>query len=282
MANPKKSILDYRYDEVSFKASHNSYAREERPVTTQLRWNSKEHHQCGCQGLEIDICQSPDLWLWSVGHFGPYNGSTDKQLSEYLAHLRRWSDRQKRHSVITITLDIKGEVADLRSFPLRLDEYIQRHIGIDKLFTPRELQRGAGSLVEGAIKYGWPTLRDLQSKFVLCLSGHKKAKVAYARSGANRLCFADQKLAAGDPVPSRGNHVFMNMKVESDDDWRKRASRVARRRGIVSRGYVINNEDLWQVARKSGINILATDKVRRYKWATVGKSPFVRRSSRPN
>jgi len=64
-----QDIYRLRYSEVAFKASHNSYDRDEKPITTQTGWSSKNQYQGGCRGLELDIHQSEQLWLWSVAHF---------------------------------------------------------------------------------------------------------------------------------------------------------------------------------------------------------------------
>ena len=78
----------YTYNRVAFKASHNSYERNEMPITTQLNWSKTNPHQKGCRGLELDIHQSGNLWLWSVSHLLPYRGDADWQFSEYLILLK--------------------------------------------------------------------------------------------------------------------------------------------------------------------------------------------------
>ena len=103
-------MVDSRpYQSVKFKASHNSYERDERPVTVQLAWTRREghRHQGGCRGLEIDLRESPNLFAWSV-HHDEYQGRADAQFTEYLRHLRAWSSFEGRHDVITIILDLKA------------------------------------------------------------------------------------------------------------------------------------------------------------------------------
>ena len=92
MSTSSPSTHSWLYSETSFKASHNSYDRDERPLSFQLGWRAKPH-QDGCRGLELDLHQSHDLWLWSVSHTGPYQGAADKQFGEYLIHLNAWSEQ---------------------------------------------------------------------------------------------------------------------------------------------------------------------------------------------
>jgi hypothetical protein len=216
--------------------------------------------------------------VWSISHVGPYNGAVDQQFAEYLSLLRGWSDKRDGHDVVTVTLDLKGKPLNLIAFPWRLDEYIAKWFGDDKLFTPAMLQKDGKDLVAGAMKHGWPPLRDLRSKFIFCLSGDEDAKDAYARSGKSRLCFADKNLKIGGRYPSTksGDRVFFNLDVGSWPGWEKQAKWIAKRKGFVSRGYVINDGGRWKKAIECGINILATDKVRKHKWAKVGTAPFVR------
>ena len=46
-------------------------------------------------------------------------------------------------------------------------------------------------------------------------------------------------------------------------------------RGFVSRVYGVNQAESWTVARKSGANVIATDKVRGCSFASVGDEVFV-------
>jgi hypothetical protein len=267
----------WRYDQVIFKASHNSFDRDEKPLTEQLSWSARQPHQGGCRGLEVDLHESSNLWLWSVHHDGPYTGRTDMQFSEYLQHLRRWSAMNANHDVITVTIDLKSSTRDVRQFPRYFDALIDECLGRDRLFTPAELVGGSGSLVAGAMRSGWPLLGELRGRFVLCLSGDERTKGAYARSAATaRLCFADQQVRENDDFPSRktGDRVFFNINVTESWDWDRVFRWFAAQWGLVTRAYVVNDEHLWDRVRASNANISATDKVRNHRWAQVGTGPF--------
>lgn len=269
----------WRYDEVMFKASHNSYERDEKPISEQLSWSARNPWQAGCRGLELDLHESPFLWLWSVHHSGSYTGRTDMQLGEYLHHLRRWSMLHTGHDVVTVTLDLKSSTRDARQFPRYLDLLVDECLGRDLLFTPAGLQGDAASLVDGA-RSGWPTLGQLRGRFVLCLSGDERTKRAYARSGTDRRCFADMDVREGDPRPdpTDGDRVFFNVDVTADWDWTGLLRELSGRPGFVCRAYVVNDASLWARVQSTGANIVTTDKVRNHHWAAVGDTPFVRRS----
>jgi hypothetical protein len=268
---------------VKFKASHNSFERDERPVTEQLVWSSSQPHQAGCRGLELDLRESPNLWSWSV-HHDEYQGRADAQLVEYLRHLRTWSRFEARHDVITISLDLKAQARNRRQFPRWLDATIEEFLGRDRLFTPAELMGSASSLVAGAMASGWPTLEDLRGRFILVLSGDEPTKASYAGSGRNRLCFADQRLGDGDARPSltEGDRVFFNLNATEDWDWHGALRWFARQRGFITRAYVANSVDLWSRLLAADANILSTDKVRNHPWARVGDRPFVDLGTAPH
>ena len=261
---------------VKFKASHNSFERDERPVTEQLAWSNGQPHQAGCRGLELDLCESPNLWSWSV-HHDEYQGRADAQFVEYLRHLRTWSAFQPRHDVVTITLDLKAQARNRRQFPRYLDAAIEEHLGLDRVFSPTDLMGSARSLVAGAMASGWPTLDELRGRFILVLSGDEPTKASYASSSRERRCFADLRVRDGDPLPSlaEGDRVFFNLNATETWAWSDRLRWFARQRGFITRAYVANSVDLWDRLLAADVNILSTDKVRNHPWARVGDQPFV-------
>lgn len=275
----------WKYNEVIFKAAHNSVDRDERPVTRQLLVEAGRPHQASCRGLELDLRESPHLPLWAVDH-DDYIGSADRQLTAYLTHLRSWSDLNPGHDVITVHLDLKARARDRRTFAKLLDHTVADHLGQDKLFLPAELQGRHRSLVAGAMADGWPTLGRLRGRFILCLTGNETTKRSYAAGGRNRLCFADQLLRPDDPPPSatKGNRVFVNYDARKSWDWDTRIQTLAGLRGFITRAYVVNNNDLWKRTIAAGTNIIATDRIRNHGWARVGRSPFRRlaRDLRPS
>ena len=237
------------YHRVSFKASHNSFERDEKPFTEQLSWSRRSPHQAGCRGLELDLRESPNLTVWAV-HHDEYTSRADCQFSEFLRHLRRWSSMHPRHDVVTVTLDLKAPARDRRQFPRYLDTIIDECLGRDRLFTPTELTGGHESLVAGAMATGWPALDQLRGRLVLCLSGDESTKQSYSSTSRNRLCFADRRFREGDRLPSRtsGDRVFVNFNATEAWDWGARVRALAERQGFITRAYGANSADLWRRA----------------------------------
>ena len=277
-AYSSRATHDWSYSKVRFKASHNSFERDEQPITSQLRWTKRTPSDRACRGLELDLHQSGRNWAWSIDHIAPYSGAADRQLSEYLVLLRSFSDEFADHDVITVTLDLKDEASDLESFPWGIDAYIGRHLGAEKLYKPAELRGLADDLVSGAMINGWPTLGELRGKFILCLSGNEATKAAYAGSGEGRLCFADLKIDDPMKIPGTGagTRVFLNFNMTVAIDWARTSRHFARQRGFVTRGYGINDPAMWRKATRAKLNILATDKVCNHEWAGVGMLPFAK------
>lgn len=263
-----------RYNEVRFKASHNSYGREEQPCSMQML-KLGTSFEGRCRGLELDLHQAPAQWGWCVDH-NIYRSDADDQLAEYLIQLRDYSDHYANHDVITVTLDLKHEASSLDEFPWRFDAYVSRYLGKNRIFTPGQLQGAASDLVGGAQANKWPTLAKLRGKFILCLSGNETTKAHYASTGSERLCFADRDI--GDPTTFRytpkGSRIFLNCDLRKPLDWQRMTRWMTVKRGLVIRAYVLNDETVWKKAETSGVNILATDKVCRYSWASVGKEAF--------
>lgn len=279
MAHVSNASGSWRYNEVAFKASHNSYDRTERPIVDQLPFSTAQPHQAGCRGLELDLHLSGDLWEWSVSHVGPYSGLNDRQFGAYLRLLNRWSERHAGHDVITVHLDLKSRPHDLRSFAYYLDAYILDHVDGDRIYQPDALRGTETSLVAGATKNGWPTLAELRGRFVFCLSGNEPAKVSYARA-RGRVCFADRTLTFGEvkkkPDDTAGDRVFFNFDLDPVQAWRTHLEWFFRRQGFVTRGYTLNDGTIWERALAWKVNVLATDKVRNHTWASVGTQPFRR------
>lgn len=267
------------YNQVSMKAAHNSYQRDEEFID-QLTWHPNKPYNGGCRALELDISQSKDGKQWSVGHKSSYDGHY-RQLSQFLSELSVYSRNNPGHDVVTLHLDLKHVECD---FPDKLDTYIRGHLDVDlatKVYTPGALMQDAATLSQGAEKYGWPSLSDLKSHFIICLSGDKEAKETYARTNPkSRLCFADKDMKQ-DEDPRDEDRVFFNYHLFSDDKnkWQPVFRRAASRKNVIIRGYVLNGKDLWNAALDSGCNLLATDKISNHDWAKVGDTPFVKRKS---
>jgi hypothetical protein len=72
---PVPAYLDWLYDAVCFKASHNSYQGSNDKPQNSLGWNFKEMYNAGCRGFELDLYQCDTHGAaagceWSVSHEG--------------------------------------------------------------------------------------------------------------------------------------------------------------------------------------------------------------------
>lgn len=265
-------VRDLPYNQVSFKASHNSYDRDE-TLVEQLAWDSIQPWQGGCRGLELDINESGEGHQWSVGHVGGYS-SNERQLSQFLAELSAWSRANYGHDVVTLYLDLK-EVHE--GFQYALDSYILSYL-TQPIYRPVELMGSYDTLEKGAEGNGWPTLNALKGKFIVVLSGDADAKEAYAHDNPRaRLCFADKNFGE-DEAPHSQSRVFFNydLSERNYDEWGPVFTAQATRSQTIMRGYVINEGDFWGDALASGANLLTTDRVKGHDWAKVSSSaPFV-------
>ena len=258
------------FSHVSFKAAHNSVDRDEIPVTEQLRNpTSRSPHQAGCRGLELDIHDAPNLWEWSVSHTGPYNPDVNHQFRSYLRLLASWSDSHRGHEPVLITIDIKPMVKSHTRFAREFDRLLAEELTDDRLFCPAELQQDAPSLVEGANAYGWPTVDELSGRFILCLSGEEAVKKHYSRA-RNRRAFADIRVGHGArrPGAKTGDRVFLNYRADQTN-WEPDARYFAGTDGFVTRLFGIDDPATWARALAAEVNVLSTDRVRKYEWATV-------------
>jgi hypothetical protein len=269
--------LQLHYNEVSFKASHNSYQRDE-TLVQQIEFHPSDPSDAGCRALELDISQSNDGLKWSVGHKSSYDAKY-RQLSQLLDELRVYGEQNPDHDPITLYLDLKHVAS--AAFPAQLDQYIRdaliRGAGT-QVYSPAALMRDAPNLPEGARKYGWPTVGELRGQFIVCLTGKKDDKAFYARTDPRvRLCFADQDEDEGSD-PSSDDRVFFNYHLYSSgySKWCAVFREAAPRRDAIIRGYVLNGDDLWNNALACGCHALATDKIKGHSWAKVGDAPFVK------
>ena len=267
-----------RYNEVSMKAAHNSYQRDE-ILVDQIAWSPAQPFQGGCRALELDISQSSSGNDWSVGHKDSYDRNY-RQLSQFLNELSVWSRNNVKHDVITVHLDLKHVEA---GFVQKLDEYIRNnlHVGtITSVYVPGELMGREASLPRGAEVNGWPTLDQLTGRFIFCVTGNSKAKDFYSRTTPkSRLCFADKDVSDSDRNdPSSDVCVFFNYNLFSANinKWGPVFRRLAGSKKVITRGYVLNGDDLWKAALENGCHLLATDKIRNHNWAMAGRTPFVK------
>lgn len=263
------------YHQVSMKASHNSYQRDESFID-QITWDDSRHYDGGCGGVELDIAQSEDGTAWSVGHKGSYDAHY-RQLSGFLSDLAAWAKARPDHDVITLHLDLKHTAT--RTFPSELDAYIRDRLPDGSVYSPGQLIGREPNLAKGAEVNGWPTLAALRGKFILCVTGDKDDKKTYAQTDPKqRLCFADKDIDA-DGTPQDEHRVFFNVHIlhSHRDKWMKTFKDNAGKPQVITRAYEVDSEDNWNDCLNSGCSVIATNKIKGHAWALVGSQRFARK-----
>ncbi len=215
-----------KYHECRFKASHNSYQRNE-DLHQQLSWSSGQPWQGGCRGLELDIWRHSDaskgtsLGYFTVAHSSP--GSVP--LAGYLGHLLSYHANHPGHDPVLVMLDIKSSRGSATAFAGEIDGYLGEWFDQKLVYRPADLRARSRQpqLIDVVRRAGWPRVDELKGRFIFLLSGTESWKKRYAESASpGSLCFADfdvaddqpfDELAAGLPA----DRVFVNMHVFSAD-----------------------------------------------------------------
>ena len=254
------SVLDpLRYDQVAFKASHNSIDR-----LSGMPWSESIDRQLAgtgdlwepCRALELDLVQEPDRFEWTVKHGVNDDGPA---LRDVLDVIVAWAGRSENHGhpVVTIHLDLKNDPMAHTDFARAIDQLLSSAFGAGRIYAPGAVMGPHQDLVRGARAGGWATFAELRGFFVFCLSGAGERKMRYARHVSRaRLCFADYPGSRG--APRKGHRVFANLFVEADG-YRSNLARVKRHPGFVARGYNIVHRRTWDISVEGGANILSGD-----------------------
>jgi len=288
-AEPERAPGRLRWNEVCFKAAHNSVDRAE-PIPRQLDWDPAVPHDGGCRGVELDIVMDPsrtgpgDDWVFGVQHGGAFKASSPR-LDECLRLVRAWSTAHPGHDPIAIHIDIKVEatLGDDADFCAKIDACLDRELERERIFTPQDLRRRHGSLLEAIDARGWPTVETLRDKFIIVFSGGDldgpvgRRRRAYLEKGHIAFVDLDQRAAGasgGDecdirnPYYNEGNRVFLNVEL-GRKDW-TRLAREGSKRGFMVRVWKANDAESWKRSLDARIHIVSTDRITGSPWATVG------------
>jgi hypothetical protein len=269
-----------KYNQASYKQSHNSYDRDE-DSHESLTFHPKNPAKAGCRGLEYDIWRHSDdtkgrsLGYFTVAHSTP----SGPPFASYLGYLLSWHHADVHHDVVYVTLDIKSTQGSKEKFPHEIDNYMREWFDAHLMYTPKMLSPHSDDFVAYVREHGWPDVDSLRGKFVFCLSGNEDWKSHYAKTDPHeRLCFADKDFDDGKKVtvPTNGHRIFFssNLFNKNFDTWKKSIASL-RAANLIVRGYILNSEGIWDHAKHGKLNIFATDKITGHSWAHVGKTPFV-------
>ena len=168
------------YDQVCFRASHNSYSGEERgSIVAQL--------EAGVRQIEFDFHDNDyESEGFRMGHSSPggevfhEDGNPhSNRLEDWLVVVAEWSASNPAHAPIHMLLNIKDDMTDNRSTAegslAALNSLVLEVFG-DRLFWSRDLGEA------------WPSVNSLRGKIIVGLTGREttSSRVAYLRDrGAN-------------------------------------------------------------------------------------------------
>lgn len=279
------------YDQLIFKASHNSYDKDA-TLQQQLTFDPSKPNDFGCLGIELDIWrhttpyvpyESIDRGFFTVAHVTPGN----TPLADYLDEVLDWNARNAGHLPVLVTLDIKSSNGGYSNFQDQIDTYLQCWFNDALIFRPNNLLKDAGkSLCENVVQYGWPAIDSdaLKGKFIFCLSGNSTWKAEYAMQNLPaRACFSDLDLSDANPdvhPPSSGNIVFFNFHIyDKDRDVWMNTIPPFTASHLITRTYVSNSETNWTNCIKANVSAIATDEISGTSWCGFNGTQYQQKAT---
>lgn len=189
-----------RFDQSVFASTHNSYSGATRgSIRAQL--------DAGVRFVEFDVWDDlfdaeQDLHLGhdAIGHeVALGDGNPDQaRLSLWLALVDAWSDAHPTHGPLVVSLDLKSDMTgneESGATPDAIDNLLTAAFD-NKLWTPGDL-RNQGDIQNQRDAARWPTVRALEGRIVVMISGHGESRAAY-QARAARVAFTDFQKA--DPI----------------------------------------------------------------------------------
>ena len=257
-----------RYNQVQFKAAHNSYHQKTDMMTQFRDWNLRS--------IEFDLHTSKNKLITKeqapAGDFLVFHGALDdysncRLLSDCFETVAAFHREQPEHEVITIFFDMAG-VGEPGHTKADLYALMRKKFG-GSIFTPGDLLAacsGAQNLQESVTKpgCGWPLLDDLKGKIILVVSDGRD-DIGRGYDLRKDLLFLVNKGGDASKMHDDPNIVFFNMAGP------KAFLTDVQKAGFVSRSYWLNEKDAFLKAKSLGANHLATDMIdpKLYPWATI-------------
>jgi len=238
------------YNQVSQKASHNSYQRKE-DLVTQLK-------DFRIRTIEFDAhSKSAPAGDWLVYHNLKDDSTNCRLLSECYAKVMEFHKSEPDHDVVTIFFDVDG-FNEKGHGKADFYELIERSFPKGSIVKPADLMSAcalAKTLQESVTRpgCGWPRLQDLRGKFILVVTGVPETpkKLGYdIRKDPVFISCPEIKPERISIVPDM---VFFNMAGPNP------LAQSVRQAGFVSRCYWLNHEKDYQKAMDFSCNLLATD-----------------------
>lgn len=253
-----------RYDECTFKGTHNSYLRRwGMSLSEQLDYHRSRPGVRPVQSVELDLVQLPGGAGFYVSHSRREAGN---RVEWYLDDLRQWSAANSSHPVITVMIDLKL-VLDPATIASEVDAVI-RGSGLEPV-RPADIMRGRFATIrETLMTEGWPDVSELAGKFLFVTTG--RWAFEYVHSDVppeDLLAFSShdwrlQDPAAADAMNEAPWRVFVNVGY-----WdRKTFAQLSRRRSLLAPHMVLRtwggrSERDFQNAQSLDVNIVAVDQI---------------------
>ena len=160
-------------------------ARYSRPLGRWLHpltqaFNEREQAQLGSSGLKVLHIQDIDYQSHCL------------TFRECLETFRVFSDANPGHLPIFISLNLKTSPIELpgSTTPLpfeqagywNLHQDLKSTLGLEKLITPSEVQKGSRSLRERITTVGWPDLSEMRGRFIFLIDEPVSKTISYLES----------------------------------------------------------------------------------------------------
>ena len=168
------------YNQVAFKATHNSYWVKRDNVVeieasgTQERIIDQLLFE-GVRALELDIHSDATAHMFDVYHTDKHSNSLCAPLDECLKQLLLFQHALPDHDPVTVVLELKemaGSPFDSTHTIQDLDATLERYMG-PYMFRPRDLQCPANETVRDCLAaQSWPTIDKLRGKFIFTVIGN--------------------------------------------------------------------------------------------------------------
>jgi hypothetical protein len=216
------------------------------------------------ESVELDLFQMPGGAGFYVSHERRQAGS---RVEWYFDGLRRWSEANPGHTVITVMLDLKLAV-DVAGIAPEVDAVI-RGSGL-KTVRPAEVMQGRfDTLREALVTEGWPEVSDFAGRFLFVVTGRWAHEYAHGGSvppeEAQAFSSHDwRSLAAAEAAWMNEDpwRVFVNVGY-----WdRRRYAALSARRSLIAPHMVLRtwggvSEADFLNAQSLDVNIVAVDRI---------------------
>ncbi|NQZ10865.1 MAG: hypothetical protein HRT35_27245 [Algicola sp.] len=267
-----KPISELRFNEVSFKKSH-AAQDVKKSIYQQLTPYLDEVGQCNCRGLEFDIhydAEAQDC----IDSFKVYHDEGDKEeakpLADYLKQLAFWHSKNPQHHIVFINIDLKNDMPEA-DYSCQIDKYIENFLEPTLIFRPSCIDTAGDNLAPYIAENGWPTLADMGSRFIFCITGTNKPHYA-TLDPQSRCCFAEGVMSMEGPSDDNQHIVFFNMQVHGEKDGTDKWDRVPQKyqaKNLITRTFKNNKARNWLASVACGVNILDTQKVSGSDWTQI-------------